>query len=472
MYLNIDGFNKINDRLQQQRQLELENQRRSVQDARSAEAFGRQQKQWGLDDALQTEVGQQAGELGGLASAKGYDWRQSAGVPAAPEAAPAPGLAAPTNRAAIDQYVPPEEGPAGLAGVVRSGPTTKPLGSNPLDDELETIKKQARMAAASRDPKMLAQAQAAYVDHKKRRTAAEMSDYFDTATPEELSRLAGKITADQTNKVKAVYDKDSGFTRLETDEGVQTLRPAELKKYLISRALGNIDGMAAAQQSNIARTDKDNATVEKITTINNQGDYRSGLLDAKQAVIDAKKAAGVAGQPTREERLRYTSLFSEAGRRIGEAQKALMTLQRDPLFMMNAKKPGSEESKQLQDMREAIKSHTEERTLYQGLLAGSQAAPSGLGSVTPAPSGAAPGYQNEAAMKSTVAGDMGADPQAIAREIKATTQSLTTTMDPSSRAQLQTHLADLIRQGKSIGLAGADPKPAPGNRPPLSSFNR
>lgn len=481
MYLNIDGFNKINDRIQSQRQLELENQRRSVQDARASETFDRQQKDWGLQDAYQAEVGNQAQELlTGLASAKGYDWRQAAGVqaPAPTESNPAPGLAAPTNRAAIDQYVPPDDqAPAGLASAKTTvKPAANTMGASAMDDDLAAIKRQIELAKVSRDPGMLAKADAAWRDHTKKRTAMEMSDYFDSASPDELSRLASSITADKTNKVKAVYDKDSGFTRLETDDGVQTLRPAELKKYLISKALGSIDGMAAAQQSNIARTDKDNATVEKITATNNQGDYRAGLLDAKQAVIDAKQAARTPGQPNREERLRYTTLFTDASRNIAQTQKAISALQKEPGFTRKASTPGTPQAQQLQEMRDSIKAYTEERSLYQGLLAGSQTAP-GLGSTlpsgtTPAPTGSAPGYQNEAAMRSTVAGDMGADPAAIQREIAQTTADLKKVTDPASRAQLQTHLADLIKQGQGIGLAGADPKPATGNRPPLSSFNR
>lgn len=377
MYLNIDGFNKINDRIQSERQLELDNQRRAVQDARTAETFGRQKKQWGLDDAVQSEVAAQAGKLGGLTDAKGYDWRKVAGVPTDLEASN--GLAAPINPMSADGMGPPapvDQSPAGLAsGRVLAGPTAKPASANPMDDELEGIKGQARLAAASRDPKMLAQAQAAFIDHKKRRTAMELSDYFDNASPEEMNRMAGVITADKTNKVKAVYDKDSGFTRLETEEGVQNLSRSNLKKYMIAKALGNFDGMAAVQQDHVARTDKDNATTEKITTINNQGDYRSGLLDAKQAVIDAKAAAGASGQPTREERLRYTSLFTEAGRRIGESQKALGALQKNTSFMRKAATPGTPQAQQLQELRDAIKSHSEERSMYQGLLAGSQSAP-------------------------------------------------------------------------------------------------
>ncbi len=289
MYLNIDGFNKINDGIQRERQQTLENQRRATQDARTAETHARQQKQWGLEDAAQAEVANQAGQLGGLASAKGYDWRRVAGVPEEDAAA---GLAAPTNRAAIDQYTPPaEQSPAGLASGKALAPVRKPTVANPMDDELAQIQNMAKLAAATRDPKQLAQAQAAFFDHKKRRTAMEMSDYFDKATPDELSRMAGAITADSTNKVKAVYDKDSGFTRLETDDGVQTLRPAELKKYLIAKAVGNIDGMAAAQQSNIARTDKDNSFTEKVAESNNRAGYQSGMLDARNAALEAKGEA-------------------------------------------------------------------------------------------------------------------------------------------------------------------------------------
>jgi hypothetical protein len=123
-----------------------------------------------------------------------------------------------------------------------------------------------------------------------------------------------------------------------------------------------------------------------------------------------------------------------------------MTLQKDPMFMMGAKKPGSEQEKQLQDLRDAIKSHTEERTLYQGLLAGSQ---SGTSAGTPA---SAPGYQSEAGMKSMVAGDIGANPEAIQREIAATQESLKNVTDPKSREQLKTYLDGLTSQASNQNL--------------------
>lgn len=112
----------------------------------------------------------------------------------------------------------------------------------------------------------------------------------------------------------------------------------------------------------------------------NKFTYQAGMLDAKGKQIELQGELGAArvaaagaktnGQPSREERLRYTSLFQDAGRRASEAQKALTSLQKDPMYSMA--KEGSQQYAELQGLREAIKSHQEERTLYQGMLAGSQ----------------------------------------------------------------------------------------------------
>ena len=135
----------------------------------------------------------------------------------------------------------------------------------------------------------------------------------------------------------------------------------------------------------------------KGTDSDNKANYQGALIDAKSAALEAKTAAAAAkssGQPSREERLRYTSLFTDAGRRMGESQRALSSLQKDPLFMMNARKSGSPESQQLQDLRDSIKSHGDERSMYQGLLAGSQTA--GLSDSKPnsEPKQEAPGLGN------------------------------------------------------------------------------
>lgn len=120
--------------------------------------------------------------------------------------------------------------------------------------------------------------------------------------------------------------------------------------------------------------------------------YQTALLDTKIKALElagdvaaakALKVAATGGTVGREERLRYTSLFSDAGRRLGEAQRSLGSLQKDPLFMMNARKPGTPEAGQLNDLQESIKSYGEERSLYQGLLAGSTTSSGGANPAKP-----------------------------------------------------------------------------------------
>lgn len=113
----------------------------------------------------------------------------------------------------------------------------------------------------------------------------------------------------------------------------------------------------------------------KGTNDDNKNANQAALIDAKTAALEARTAAAGtknAGAPTREERLRYTSLFTDSGRRIQETNKAMGALQRDPVFMASARKEGSPESQQLAELQNTLKQHTEERSMYQGLLAGSQ----------------------------------------------------------------------------------------------------
>lgn len=118
----------------------------------------------------------------------------------------------------------------------------------------------------------------------------------------------------------------------------------------------------------------------------NKAQYQGALIDAKGAALEARTAAAGAkasaqagkggGAPSREERMRYTTLFTDAGRRAGEAQKALSTLQKDPMYARAA--PGTPRYEEMQGLRDTLKQHNEERAMYQGLLANSQtqAAPS------------------------------------------------------------------------------------------------
>lgn len=57
---------------------------------------------------------------------------------------------------------------------------------------------------------------------------------------------------------------------------------------------------------------------------------------------------------------------------------------------------------------------------------------------------------SEAQMRTDVQGGMGADPAAIQREIQSSRAGLATVKDPASRAALQSHIADMERQGAAL----------------------
>ena len=128
-----------------------------------------------------------------------------------------------------------------------------------------------------------------------------------------------------------------------------------------------------------------------------------------QTTLDAiLQKNGGGGNIAHEERLRYTSLFQEAGRRVAEAQKTLSTLttgSNSLLFNMAVKRDqNGPEAQQLAELRSTIKTHNEERTLFQGFLAGSQGAEKpapGLGDVSQAESVKLPSPASGPAMPTT-----------------------------------------------------------------------
>ena len=197
-----------------------------------------------------------------------------------------------------------------------------------------------------------------------------------------------------------------------------------------------------------------NAALSLADSRSQNADTKAEMNTLREKMLDLKSSAG-SGQPSREERLRYTSLFTDAGRRLAEAQKAKATLTggANALMFNSALKrnPTGPEAQQLQDLDETIKSHRDERSLYQGMLAGSQTAP---GLADARPSGA--GVPSESAARAAVnSGGMGADPKAIARELAASEASLPMLKDAGSKTAMQAHIDDLKRQGASIGLSSA-----------------
>ena len=98
-----------------------------------------------------------------------------------------------------------------------------------------------------------------------------------------------------------------------------------------------------------------------LAEIKARGDQERKTIDYKRTTGDGKESVG------REERLRYTSLFQDAGRRQAEAQKTLNTLMKERIYA-NAK-PGSPQAEELASVRETIKQYGDERKTYQSMLA-------------------------------------------------------------------------------------------------------
>jgi hypothetical protein len=108
-----------------------------------------------------------------------------------------------------------------------------------------------------------------------------------------------------------------------------------------------------------------------------QAEATIALRGAQAAAAEARATragAGGSDSTSREERLRWTSLHAEAGRRLSEANKSLNTLRGDPVFMAQSAKPGSQQARQLADLQADVEQHKSDREMYGGLLAGSQGA--------------------------------------------------------------------------------------------------
>lgn len=109
-------------------------------------------------------------------------------------------------------------------------------------------------------------------------------------------------------------------------------------------------------------------------------DRRQAAMLAAQEKLAGIRAGTRDGGTSKEERLRYTSLFNEVGRRMSDVQKTINTLRRDPLYSMA--KPGSAQAQELAELQSQLREYKTEREMYSQLLSGSQtdggaASPSG-----------------------------------------------------------------------------------------------
>jgi hypothetical protein len=228
-------------------------------------------------------------------------------------------------------------------------------------------------------------------------------DRFAKLQSEGATLAARAMLSGNPNEVFHTYNAQ-GKSKLKeppkvTAEDIEMPGIGKIKNYIYSGTLIDENGQEkpftmGSHQANMALLPyKDMMDMQrKGLEGDNKFNYQTGMLELKgnqvalQGELAAARIASAANksssQPTREERMRYTSLFNEAGRRMSETEKSLRVLQSDGRFMREAAKPGTPQAEQLNGLKDSIASYGAERLTYQGLLANSQSGnPPGLASM-------------------------------------------------------------------------------------------
>lgn len=202
---------------------------------------------------------------------------------------------------------------------------------------------------------------------------AGLSDYQLQATPVDGGKnvVYAKVNADGTTtplpNLKFSNDEEGAIRAAYMLD--RTVSPEQRYTHMLSEEKGRAAQNAKLQELELKRRQLEEVAIPT-------AEARAALMEVRGQIAQLR-GAGASDKVGREERLRYTTLFSDAGRRMQDSQKAIAALQRDPVFMVNARKPNSPEAQQLQGLQDELASHRQERELYQGLLAGQ--APQGGG---------------------------------------------------------------------------------------------
>lgn len=161
------------------------------------------------------------------------------------------------------------------------------------------------------------------------------------------------FTNDQTGVIKAGYQ-------------LAHVDPEVRYRHMVEE-----DKQAAVVSAKEKELDLRKRQLEEVQIPNAETRAQLAQVQAQLAEVRAARAGGKGSDGvSREERLRYTTLYTDAGRRMQDVSKSLNTLRADRSFMRRAATAGTPEAQQLSEMQEQLTNHKQERELYQGLLAG------------------------------------------------------------------------------------------------------
>lgn len=241
-----------------------------------------------------------------------------------------------------------------------------------------TVQRQVRAMQTTDPAKALTLANAALENKQRLQKEADDAAFRRIngfKTPEEMAQFMSDFTDDgMDGKFKAkVLRSADGKTWSFVGTG-----PDGKEIQLPGQYTNDEDGLMKARMALAGRFADPERRLKFYQWEKEQGEklrHNKAMETAAQTRAERTGSGGASSSDglTREERLRYTSLFSEAGRRLSEVNKTMTTLQRSTLFMAKARQPGSEEAKQLAELQESARGYEQERQMYQGLLAGSQA---------------------------------------------------------------------------------------------------
>ncbi len=153
----------------------------------------------------------------------------------------------------------------------------------------------------------------------------------------------------------------------ESDKSQERLRQLQKRgasSGLISSAFNELKSVQGAERDAETRAFNERKLAQKEANDKETLAQRDRESERRLEAIVARSGGG-AGNVSREERIRYTTLFNETGRRLSEAQKARTTLMKEP-------GAARRNAKELSDLDEEIKALKDERKLYQGFLSQSQ----------------------------------------------------------------------------------------------------
>lgn len=164
-------------------------------------------------------------------------------------------------------------------------------------------------------------------------------------------------------------DAAMGIGRMDMEKGFRDQGNLE-RQVAGDEAKGKrMEAQTAAQAAETARKEKEGEA---------RAEYQSrlaGVAEARAAAAE-RRANGSDGSLSKEERLKYTSLFSESGRRMSDTQKSISTLTKNLSGLMK-ENYGQPDTSEITDARQQIESlrgdynaYKDERSTYQALLAG------------------------------------------------------------------------------------------------------